>query len=47
MILCVVIAAMFFMAYVELGCHRQSTIRCSMCGARHDEKHHKDCPWGR
>lgn len=45
--LALVVAAMFFMVYLEDGRTRQTLIRCVMCGSRHDEQHHRDCPWGK
>jgi hypothetical protein len=43
--LAMVIAAMFFMAYLQRGQQREATIRCTMCGSRSGEKHHRDCSW--
>lgn len=44
---CVVIAVMFFTAYLEFGWDRYRSITCMMCGARDGEKHAPECPWQR
>lgn len=45
MTLYIIIAVMFVLVYLERGLERERTIRCYACGARHGEKHHKDCQW--
>lgn len=45
MLLYVVIAAMFFMAYLQAGHAQESLSRCVACGSRIGEKHHRDCQY--
>lgn len=41
----VVLAAMFFMAYLSRGRDREVLRRCVACGARYGERHHRDCQY--
>ena len=39
----VALAALLFLYYVQAGLDRQKVIRCTACGARAGERHHRDC----
>jgi hypothetical protein len=46
-VLCVTLAAAFFLTYWQAGLERERLRRCSLCGSRAGEKHHPDCAWGK
>jgi hypothetical protein len=39
------IAVMFVLILLNRGREAEMTRRCMACGARHGERHHRDCQW--